>query len=283
MSNESTSEDQLIFRNILVALDASSHSMAALETAAQLAQKLEAELHGLFVEDANWFALSKLPFTSEISELTGTRRRMEEGDMERHVMSLISRLRQAMDQMARQHRIAHQFETKRGQVTEEVLAAAKNADLITLGRIGHSYWGGIELGQTVRTLIKESDTPILILQQGIRLGRKVTVLYEEKEDKRSLEIGLRLAQKLGVELEILILREDESEIQQSRKQLSAYVSEQYNEFDIQAIGWPNAYQLVHILNYQRSGILIGQRRLYLLTDNNLEHLLSGIQCPVLLI
>jgi nucleotide-binding universal stress UspA family protein len=40
-------------RRILVALDASPHSFAALEAAAHLAAHLEAELFGLYVEDEN--------------------------------------------------------------------------------------------------------------------------------------------------------------------------------------------------------------------------------------
>ena len=38
-------------RRILVAIDGSSHSLAALDAAADLASRLRAELSGLFVED----------------------------------------------------------------------------------------------------------------------------------------------------------------------------------------------------------------------------------------
>ncbi|MGB7837261.1 MAG: universal stress protein, partial [Terrimicrobiaceae bacterium] len=54
-------------RRILVALDASAHSRAALEAACELALGLDAELSGLFVEDINLLRLAQLPFASEIS------------------------------------------------------------------------------------------------------------------------------------------------------------------------------------------------------------------------
>ena len=46
-------EHALIIRRILVALDTSKHSLAALEAADELAAWLKAELFGLFVEDIN--------------------------------------------------------------------------------------------------------------------------------------------------------------------------------------------------------------------------------------
>ncbi len=48
-------------RRILVALDASPHSQAALEAASDLADALKAELVGIFVEDVNLFERSLNP------------------------------------------------------------------------------------------------------------------------------------------------------------------------------------------------------------------------------
>ena len=43
----------LAIRRILVALDTSPHSQAAMEAAIELAARFEAELAGMFVEDVN--------------------------------------------------------------------------------------------------------------------------------------------------------------------------------------------------------------------------------------
>ena len=45
-------------RRILVALDASPHSQAALQAASELAAALKAELVGIFVEDVNLLHLA---------------------------------------------------------------------------------------------------------------------------------------------------------------------------------------------------------------------------------
>ena len=47
-------------RRILVALDASPHSLAALEAASELADALKAELVGIFVEDVNLLASGRI-------------------------------------------------------------------------------------------------------------------------------------------------------------------------------------------------------------------------------
>ncbi|MGD8821809.1 MAG: universal stress protein, partial [Anaerolineales bacterium] len=62
---------------ILVAVDASSHSRAALEAAAELAASLEVELVGIFVEDINLMRLAELPIAVEIETPTGQVRRID--------------------------------------------------------------------------------------------------------------------------------------------------------------------------------------------------------------
>ena len=58
------------FRRILVALDASRESDAALAAAAELAQQLDAELMGLFIEDIDLLNLAALPFSREVAVLS---------------------------------------------------------------------------------------------------------------------------------------------------------------------------------------------------------------------
>ena len=74
-------------RRILVALDASPHSLAALRAAAELAADLDAELVGIFVEDINLLRLSDLPLASEVTIYTTTSRRLNRQEIERQLRS----------------------------------------------------------------------------------------------------------------------------------------------------------------------------------------------------
>ncbi|MFW5810637.1 MAG: universal stress protein, partial [Thermodesulfobacteriota bacterium] len=62
--------EQHTIRRILVALDASPASLEGLKTAAELAERLNAELYGLFVEDIDLLRAVELPFVTEIGYLS---------------------------------------------------------------------------------------------------------------------------------------------------------------------------------------------------------------------
>ena len=56
----------MTLRRIVVGLDAGPRDRAALEAAAQLAARMQAELVGLFVEDIDLLHLAGLPFAREV-------------------------------------------------------------------------------------------------------------------------------------------------------------------------------------------------------------------------
>ena len=87
-------------RRILVALDASPHSFAALEAAAHLAAHLEAELSGLYVEDENLLRGAELPITRMVGSFSGEVRPVERGDMEQQLNVQAARARRALEQIA---------------------------------------------------------------------------------------------------------------------------------------------------------------------------------------
>lgn len=55
-----------LIRRILVALDTSPSSQAALEAAVALAERLNAEVCGLFVEDVDLLRVAESPYAREI-------------------------------------------------------------------------------------------------------------------------------------------------------------------------------------------------------------------------
>ena len=77
--------EELAIRRILVALDGSYHSLAALEAAAELAASLEAELHGLFVEDVNLLRVAGSPVAREVCYPFSRTTRPNQRTMERQL------------------------------------------------------------------------------------------------------------------------------------------------------------------------------------------------------
>src|SRR5579872_1367450 len=56
------------FKRIVIACDASTENRVAIETGASLAARLNASVHGVFVEDAGLLDLAGLPFARQFSE-----------------------------------------------------------------------------------------------------------------------------------------------------------------------------------------------------------------------
>jgi len=62
----SPKREEPAIRRILVAMDTLSDNQAVLESAAELAAQLEAELTGLFVEDTDLLQAAELPVSLEV-------------------------------------------------------------------------------------------------------------------------------------------------------------------------------------------------------------------------
>ena len=103
-------------RHILVALDASPHSVAALMAAAELAALMEAELEGLFVEDINLLRLCGLPFGREIGSYSATARRLDNAGVERQLRALADTIEAVMARITATSAVPWRFSVRRGPV-----------------------------------------------------------------------------------------------------------------------------------------------------------------------
>jgi len=197
-----TSQD---VRRILVALDASAHSHAALEEAAALAAPLQAELTGIFVLDAELLRLSALPLASETGLTSAKRRALDPESMERALRLQAEQARTALADIAKHHRLQSSFRLTRGNVLAELLEAATQTDLLAIGFMGHMGMSGRRLGTTVRGVTAGATCSVLLLSPVVRKGRSVVVVYGQSANAaRALEIALQLADRRGADLVVLL-------------------------------------------------------------------------------
>jgi len=165
-------------RRILVVLDASSHSLVALQSAADLAAKVGADLLGLFVEDANLLQWAGLPFAREVGGVAGVARRLDSPAMERSLKVQAQRSRLALAAIAEPWRLRWTFRVVRGNVAEEVLAAAHEVDLVCLGKMGRQPSIGSRLGPVARSVAAGAPRSVLLTKHAIAARHGVGVLYE---------------------------------------------------------------------------------------------------------
>lgn len=188
---------------IVVALDASPQSMAALKAAVELAAVMEAEVEGLFVEDIDLLHLCDFPFCYEIGSYTATLRRTDNRGMERQLRVVATTIRQTMERVAAQTPVRWSFRVRRGPVVQELLDATQDAALISLGRAGRVRRKGI--GSTAQSLVNQTQRPLLIAGEEQGLRYPLTVVYTgSAAAQRALDLAMRLSRAEPSRLRVVV-------------------------------------------------------------------------------
>ena len=188
---------------ILVALDLSPHSEAALASAAELAAALHLELRGLYVEDVNLLRLCGLPFAVEFGSFTARPRRIEQSHLEREFRMQATQLRKIMADVAGRQRIAWSFQVVRGGVTDQLLEASAAARMVSLGRVGRSP--GKRTGSTAQAVAARTQRPVVFQSRRQRSvsGPLVLVYTGSEAAGRALALALQLAAQEQTALTVL--------------------------------------------------------------------------------
>ena len=277
------SDKSIILRSILVAVDTSAHSRAALKAAAALANIMKADIRGLFVQEEHWSRLSRLPTANVINELTGRAQKLEEESLNRQVNELKSRLRKELQYISNKYEVAHSWETKEGKVADQILEAAQKADLITIGRRGRSSLSSKKLGSTAQTLIQKSEKPILVLKKGLQLGKSIAALYDSSaESRKGLQLALSLAEKNDRRLSILVTNNRQESAGERNKRVEKMVDNTSIPVSVTMLNQPSIGSFIHAINRQRSGLLVIPKHHAFLQNDSLETTLDYLNCPVLM-
>ncbi len=192
-------------QRILVAVDGSDHSLAALEAACSLAAQLHAEIEALFVEDDDLLRLAELPCARVLSTLLMEPERTDRERMERLLRLLAGRAQEALQRHSVALGVRARFRAVRGRVNAELQAAAGEADLLSLGKAGHGQLGLVGPGSTLRTAL-DAGLPVLVVERHPRVGKGLLAAYDGSAGSaRALSMAAQIAAGTGQELTILIL------------------------------------------------------------------------------
>lgn len=274
-------EDPAINR-ILVALDASTHSVAALRAAAELAGSLQAELHGLFVEDANLLRAAELPMARELRFPFASHARMNPATMRHQLQAQAYQARRALSSLCQQQHLKWTFQVVQGKVSSAVLEAAGRADLLCVGRASRPVLGKPRLGSTARAAAMASERSVLLVSHGMRLQAPVTLPFDgSPEADRALPLACRLARLVGGSLSAILLTDrsrpshelQDSIIERLECQSLAIRYRERANLDIAA--------LIEDLQTEGCGLLILSRAL--IRRDDITQLLDQLRCPTILV
>ncbi|MBZ5675630.1 MAG: universal stress protein [Acidobacteriia bacterium] len=277
----SQAEQAPAIRRILVALDTSPNSLAALEGAVALAARVEAELLGLFVEDVELLQMADSPHAREILYPSATESRISRPGMELRLRIQSERARNALAAAAESARVPWSFQTMRGNVASELMAAVGEGDLLALGKRGWSP--GSQFGSTALRLAT-SAIPVLLHPAAKTSGQpRLQVYYDDSPAaKRALIAAGQLAED-GGSVTILHAAASTEQAQSMENEIALALKGRNLAIRFQRIVPNDEASLLRAIREEQPGLLILGSREPFRRLQSLEALLRDGKTSVLLL
>jgi len=271
-------------RRILVALDSSPHSLAALEAAVDLAASVEAELAGLFVEDIELLRMADSPFARELLYPSATAAPVNRATMERKLRAQSEQARAALAAAAQRAQVPWSFRTVRGQVTPEVLAAAGEADLLAMGKLGWSLGAKVRIGSTALELAL-STIPVLLLPEHRAFAKLPLLVYFDGSAaaRRAILLSGQLVESSKRGMTVLVAAGGQESALKLQQEVEALLKGQGIQVRYRRIDSEDESGLIRALRGEEAGILVLGSRELLQKHRPVEAVLRESEMPVLLL
>jgi len=271
-------------RRILVALDASPHSMAALKAAAELAARLQADLLGLFVEDTALLDLAESPYARELLYPAASQAPLSRTSMESELKALSERARRALAAAAEQWKVRWSFRTVRGKVTAEIMAAASEFDLLAMGKIGWSLGPQARMGSSARRAAASAIPVLLLPERALAQGARLLVRYDGSSASRlAVLAAARLASPETNSLTVLLAAPDRERAAQLQLEVGALVEGKNIPIRYRQIDLEDGETLLRAVREEKAGVLVLGSRNLLRDPAVLEALLRETETALLLL
>jgi nucleotide-binding universal stress UspA family protein len=244
-------------RRILVALDASPHSLPLLQVAAELASKTEAELLGLFVEDIELLRLADSPYACEILYPSATQTPLSRATMELKLRTLSEIARKALAAAASRAQIQWSFRSVRGEILPEVLAAAGEADLLVISEAGGPLGRPRRIASAALELAAGAAPVLLIPARGIAPGARLAVYFDGSPGSRvGLLVSARMAAATQDGITILLGATDAASASARKEEAARLLEGEDIETRYRIVNPEDTTALVRTLRTERPGIFI---------------------------
>lgn len=194
-------------QRVVVRLDAASESHTATETAAHLAARARAPLHGIFVLDPDLLSLAALPFARQVTLGAGSER-LTPRDAELHLRAAAEQARRELFAAASRHRVAASFEIVRS-APDAALSGASERDLIVAAglsrpiarhfRVEYRFWAAVEV----------ASGPFLLARHAWTGSGSVVALLRDRGPgaARLIEAAAQIAHAADLGLTVICLPE----------------------------------------------------------------------------
>jgi nucleotide-binding universal stress UspA family protein len=267
--------------SILVAADGSPHSRAAIDAAVRIAATVEASVDGLFVEDDTLLRTARLPGAREVRACTAPPRRLGDARLTRQLRHQARAAERALGRLAGRADVAYGFETVAGSVSEELRRAARNADLLVLGKTSTDS-SRRRLGSTSATLLRDAPCSVLVLRRPIPPREPLLLYYDgSAAAETALGLALRLVHRApDSPLEVLLPAHDGADAGALRNRVQARTDGLAIPFRLNPLP-PSQSRRVPTIARQNKGLFVLPERAPPLRSGSLQALLYDLDRPLL--
>lgn len=250
-------------RRIAITLDAFEVSAQALEQAVQLAERMGAQLEGIFIEDIDLIQIAELPDLREVRSVSRSENVINLQRMEQELRALARRAERLLGEQAERHNVAWSFRTWRGSIDSDLLAADIEADVFALTRLGSAL--------TRSRALPARSTAVSALFTGTDAS------------VRALQAAIELATDPHRELNILLPADGDAEVARLQQLATEQLGKAATRAHFIHMTDGSLTELMEILTDTNSAVLILERDNKLLHTPSLKRSLGNLNCPLLVV
>jgi nucleotide-binding universal stress UspA family protein len=276
-----------MIKNILVALDGSEHSKAALEYGMWMAQKFAGSLFAqhvvdtISVEGTLFHDISgSLGFEPYLDFSTKMREALEERG---------KTILEEFSQCCRQRGIKHQTFLDLGIIPDEICERSKVADLVVIGHrgINEEFSTGL-LGTTAETVTRKCPRPVFVSTRKFKAIERPLLAYDgSQRASAAMESAAEFCAVLNLPLSVLTIAKEDSMAENNLKQARAYLGSYPIETQYESTrGYPEQKIIDYLVNFNHDLLFIGayghRRIIEMVLGSTTEYVLRKSPCPVFL-
>ena len=216
-----------MIKSILAALDGSPESLAGLEQGVVWAERLDAELRAVFVQDERRFLRFPTYSDSEGAvpkpiPLSGKALKEAEAQAAQEEQEL----RGEYDRLTKGYAAHAELTIVRSAVEHTLIREAHAADLVVLGKRGRGLdENAQQAGPTTETLIHEALRPVLVVPRNAITGGPVLVPFDgSKGVQRVIVPGVQLVAALGAPVTVLTVAAHKARAEEIQAPLRSYLN-----------------------------------------------------------
>jgi len=276
-----------MIKNILIPLDGSEHSRAALDYAIWITKKFDGTLFGQHIIDT---ISIEGTFFHDISGSLGFEPYLDFSSKMREILE--ERGKAILDDfVARCEKDGIRYTTvlDMGLIANEICDRAKVSDLVVIGHRGvnEEFSTGL-LGTTAETITRKCPRPVFVSTKQFKAIDRPLLAYDGSQRASSaMESAAEFCTVLHLPLTVLAIAKEESlaqtNLQQARSYLSSYAIEVKYE---SARGYPEQKIVEYLVSLNHDLLFIGayghRRIIKMVLGSTTEYVLRNSPCPVFL-